>query len=260
MGSELSALAKSVSALSKQLVDLQGDKPYDAEGKHPWPAKGTQPDAGDDEEIEAKPRTATSEVQRPIQAMQKSKKVISKHYMENMDKEHHDYHMKDDMKDDVVDNYNVEEEPLDNNPPPVEEEGAAEYPMQEDEYKAEKNEVQLMRKQLADIQKQLNKVGEENQALKKGMEKQVNKTVEERLSKMGYRKVQGNQPQVKTLGLNSDVDIRKSQTNSPSIQTNPTQNDIIEQLSDVSFSALLNAREALGQGNTSGIPKELLGQ
>ena len=107
------------------------------------------------------------------------------------------------------------------------------------------DEIVTMKKQLEDLQKQ---VAGYQEAIKKSEDGEV----VQRLERMGFREEKGLQaPKIipdATLGVESETFISKAEE----------QEDIVDQLSKLSFRDLRTLQERVQSGDTEGIPTELL--
>ena len=120
---------------------------------------------------------------------------------------------------------------------PVEEKG-----MDEDD-EDESDEMKSMAKQIAKLQKEL-------EATKGNMQKAVTAEAESRLRKMGFREENGlKAPQIAN-GLGVD--------NTPLVKSSDNA-DVAGQLADLSYKQLRDLQHQIEQGNTDGVPRELLG-
>lgn len=216
-----------IAGVVKQVMELNSDKEAKVGGTD-WPMDANP--AGEDGEVKAKVRTATSEVQKPIQAM----------------------HNKGGMyKDDVVGDEEIVEDgameqPTVHDDYPMEEEDERDVPGMA-EYKALLNQFQSMSKEM--------------DALKKSIPSMIAKTRDETLAKTGYRVERGLSAPKRIEGSNapkplgaSPAPIAKSETNGE---------DVVERLSNLSHNALADirrkigwAREAQGVGQDVGLTAE----
>ena len=219
-------LTKSITeTIQKQTQDLHGDQSHSVTGKYKWPAFEGK---GDDESSKAKLRSDTTEVQKPIQAMEK-------HMI--MDEQGHEHGHAEEEKE-VMEETPMEA-PVDE--VPVEEE----YPKEEEE---DLDEMKAMYKAMKSVQKELSE-------LKKSMpieiQKQAKVLADTQLKQMGWNKEQSRSPKRtgSPLGLNDPAPIKKG--------SNP--DDVVEELAKLSFSELGGMYIAKKSGITDGLPKELLG-
>ena len=107
------------------------------------------------------------------------------------------------------------------------------------------DEFVAMKKQLEDLQKQV-------AGYQESIKKSTDGEVVERLERMGFREETGLQaPRIipdETLGTESETFISKAQE----------QEDVVDQLSKLSFRELRTLQERVQSGDTEGIPTELL--
>jgi hypothetical protein len=109
----------------------------------------------------------------------------------------------------------------------------------------DQDEIVAMKKQLEELQKQVS-------GYQEGIQKSTDSQVAERLERMGFREENGlAAPKIlpdNTLGVEGDSFISKA--NEPE--------DVVEQLSKLSFKELRVLQERVQSGDTEGIPTELL--
>lgn len=114
-----------------------------------------------------------------------------------------------------------------------------------DEDEEDQDEIVAMKKQLEELQKQVS-------GYQEGIQKSTDSQVAERLERMGFREENGlAAPKIlpdSTLGVEGDSFISKSE------QTE----DVVDQLSKLSFKELRVLQERVQSGDTEGIPTELL--
>ena len=201
-------------------------------------------DGGDeDKQVAAKDTNDTGDVQKPIQAMIKTQVVseLKKHFL----KEHEAQYNNEDadaLEEEVMEEpvEEVMEEPMDmveKEAHEDEDEGAAEYPMEEEEVDADTLKMMKgLQKQLKNLEANIpNMVMEKAQELS-----------EAQLLKSGFRKERSRQPQVTSMGLDAnDYAISKS-ADSPEFDIN-----------QVSFSDLYNAKMKRDAEGTDGLPQDL---
>ena len=202
-------------------------------------------DGGDeDKQVPAKDTNDTGDVQKPIQAMIKTQVVseLKKHFLKEHEAQYNNEEA-DDLEEEVMEEpiEEVMEESMDM----VEkeghdlEEGAAEYPMEEEEVDAD------TLKMMKGLQKQLKNLEANipNLVMEKAQEMS-----DAQLLKSGFRKEQSRQPQVTSLAMGLDADdyaISKS-SDSPDFDINK-----------VSFSDLYNAKMKRDSEGTDGLPQDL---
>jgi hypothetical protein len=200
----------------------------------------------EDKQKDAKDTNDTSKVQQPIQAMLKQLQGqvtnLQKHFL----KEHADLYQNDEAKEEVLggeeEMVEMQEEPI---VPPMEEEGSAEYPMEEDAFEDE--DMIKMAKMVKSLSKQV-------ASLKKGIgtasETKAKVMAESTLKQQGWNKETSRTPRLtgnNTMGLD-DQPIRKSQDNA----------DVADQLSTLSWNELTRMYQAKRSGNTDGLPREVI--
>jgi hypothetical protein len=114
-----------------------------------------------------------------------------------------------------------------------------------DEDEEDQDEIVAMKKQLEELQKQVS-------GYQEGIQKSTDSQVAERLERMGFREENGlAAPKIlpdNTLGVEGDSFISKA--NEPE--------DVVDQLSKLSFKELRVLQERVQSGDTDGIPTELL--
>lgn len=116
---------------------------------------------------------------------------------------------------------------------------------EDDDKRAQDETVMGMKKQLEDLQKQV-------AGYQAGIQKSNDAEVVDRLERMGFREETGLQaprmiPEA-TLGTEGETFISKAQE----------QDDVVDQLSKLSFRELRTLQERVQSGDTEGIPTELL--
>lgn len=210
------------------MADLHGGGSKSVGGEDQWPMSGRTRVEDREENNSALDDQDTESVQTPlsagpIEAMEKRKQVEKRRYSKMEKKEEWD------DGDEVAD--------------VVGDEGAEEYPM--DEEPGEDVDVNAMYKAMKAMQKEL----AENKA---NMEKTIQKETEKRLQKMGFREETGlvgpRAITKSTLGNDPDKKIVKAAT---------SRDEVVDQLKDMSWGALLEMREKHSEGETNGLPDEL---
>ena len=197
-------------------------------------ATGGTPANADDSESKVDPTTKIEEQQNTIQAARLKKQENGNDEEEDDEEIANTYKGRGMAKDDDVDD--EEEEAMDI---PVEEKGMDEEEEDDDE---DANNILAMRKQLANMKKEL-------KATKAGMQKAVKTEAESRLRKMGFREETGLQaPKLKHgLGLDATPIVKSGNT------------DTADQLADLSYKELRLLQQKVESGDTDGVPQELLG-
>jgi hypothetical protein len=236
---EKAQLVKEIaSSVIKQLVDLQGDKPVEVGKKYKWPME--QSDS--DDAVEVKPRTATTEVQRPLQAMKLKKhdeEVDEEEEIEMSYKDEHDVELDAEVEEEVA---SLEDEVED-------------YPMDEiDEEEDDEviEEMRLMRKQMTSLRKMNQQLQKQLDGVGDSFQSATDKKADSLMQKMGYRKENSTAPRLVTPQTVSRGDV-------PIVKAEVQSADVADQLSDLSWSEVWNLRLAKMSGDTDGLPKELLG-
>ena len=114
-----------------------------------------------------------------------------------------------------------------------------------EEEEEDQDEIVAMKKQLEELQKQV-------AGYQEGIQKSTDSQVAERLERMGFREENGlAAPKIlpdATLGVENDSFISKAEETE----------DVVEQLSKLSFRELRTLQERVQSGDTEGIPTELL--
>mgnify|MGYP003135618114 CR=1 FL=1 len=214
-------------------LDVSGDERKAA-------ATGGTPANADDSESKVDPTHKIEEQQNTIQAARLKKQGNTMDETEDtlVDEDEDEeiantYKGRGMAKDDDSDD---EEEAMDI---PVEEKGMDEDEEDDDE---DANNILAMRKQLANMKKEL-------KATKAGMQKAVKTEAESRLRKMGFREETGLQaPKLKHgLGLDATPIVKSGNA------------DTADQLADLSYKELRLLQQKVESGDTDGVPQELLG-
>ena len=225
--SERNMLIKDIA--SEVVAFLKADMGMDVDGSKVRSAAKSGA-AHDDTEKPAKVSTKIEDQQATIQAMRKQEEEEEEEeettkggYMKTHDPSHED---DEDM----------------------EKEGADEYPAEEEEPEFEEEE-KSMQKQLITLRKQL-------AGFKNDMDSRIQNETENRLRKMGFREENGLQkPQridrnAAPIGTDGTTFIAKSAQ---------SQDEVVDQLASLSYKQLRDMQVAIQQGETEGIPRELLG-
>ena len=215
-----------VKELAMAVADvLKADQGMDVDGTKERKAKTTGGSASrsDDSESAANITSKIEDQQAVIQAMRKG----------------------DDDKDDD-DDYVDEEKantPNDDEDVPEDEEATKAYSKAGDDDEDEDDEMKSMQKELDSLRKQLADV-------QGNLEKAVQTESENRLRKMGFREETGlvAPKQTHPLGTDGTTPIVKS----------TTSNETVDQLVDLSYGELRRLQQRIQIGDTDGIPRELL--
>jgi len=227
-----------IQSLTKENMELNADKFESVSHSDIF-----EKDGGDeDKQVDVALRNETNEVQKPIQAMMKELVTMSasiadlkKHFL----KEHADLYEHDETKEEVMgdDEMGMDEPDVPMPDMGMDEEAEDEYPMDEnEEYKMVKS-----------LKKEIN-------ALKKSfdgaVENKAKQLAESTLKRNGWNKETSKQPRLiknTTMGLDENPIIKSQNTE-----------EIVDQLSSMSWGELANLRHKKLTGNTDGIPQELL--
>jgi hypothetical protein len=227
--SERSMLIKEIAS---EVVGILKQGGMDVDGTKVRSAAKTGKSGADDAEKPVNIKSNIADQQATIQAMRKQNE-------EEEEEDEEEFPVKGGyMKTHVPGHEDDEDEEM-------EKEGADEYPAEEEEPEIE--EEKSMRKQLISLRKQL--AGFQN-----GMDTKIQKEAESRLRKMGFREENGLQrPQLidrnAPIGTDGTTFIAKA----------AQQDDVVDQLANLSYKQLRDMQMAIHSGNTEGIPRELLG-
>ena len=223
-------------ALVKELATavasvLKADQGMDVDGSKERKAKTTGGSSGkaDDSESAANISSKIEDQQNTIQAMKKAD--------DDDDKENDEY----------VYEKKAADAPDDKEDVPEDEDAtkAMKYKAGDDDDKDDDeamDEMKSMQKELDNLRKQLASV-------EGGLEKAIQTESEDRLRKMGFREETGLvAPQLSALGTDGTTPIVKSATGG----------DTVDQLTNLSYGELRNLQMRIQNGDTTGVPKELL--
>ena len=240
---EKSELVKAVASEVVSMIKAEGgENPLgmDVDGAKERKAKTITQPQYDDAQNAANPTTKIEDQQATIQAADmdddddEEKAMKKDHHLEDDDKEKAmkmggaGMKMKADEDDD--DN-GSDEKPVDK---------ADDDDEDDDGMKAMRKELDALRKTVA--------------AYEANMEKAVEEQSEARLRKMGFREENGLQ---RPALLNQDALGTDGTT--PIVKANATSGDVVEDLSGLSYKQLRDLQHKIDQGDTSGVPRELLG-
>ena len=236
---EKSQLIKEITtSVVKQLMDLQGDKAVEvgSDTKHPK-------DSDSDDAVEAKPRTATNEVQRPLQAMKLRKHdEVEEEEIEMAYKDHHGEDVEEEIEEAMEEEIEAQEDDI-----------SDEYPMDEEEDDEEGiEEMRLMRKQMSALRKMNSQLQKQIDGIGNSFDSASDRKADALMQKMGYRKEQSPSPRLVTPQTIAPADV-------PIVKGEAQSADVADQLSDLSWSEVWNLRLAKMNGETDGLPKALLG-
>ena len=216
-------LVKSIATQVLSVIKQETDNGLDVSGgERKAKSTGGTPQNSDDSESAASPTTKIEDQQNTIQASLRKEEDEEE---EEAEKGGMAYKQDDDEADDEAADL-----------PETAEKGY-------DEDDDEEDEIKSMRKQIAKLQKEID-------ATQGNMQKAVTAEAEGRLRKMGFREENGlRAPQI-TNGLGVD--------NTPLVKSQ-MDGDVAGQLADLSYKQLRDLQHQIEQGNTEGVPRELLG-
>ena len=236
---EKSELVKAVASEVVSMIKAEGgENPLgmDVDGAKERKAKTITQPQYDDAQNAANPTTKIEDQQATIQAADmdddddEEKAMKKDHHLEDDDKEKAMKMGGAGMKmkaDDDDDDNGSDEKPV----------AKAE---DDDGMKAMRKELDALRKTVA--------------AYEANMEKAVEEQSEARLRKMGFREENGLQ---RPALLNQDALGTDGTT--PIVKANATSGDVVEDLSGLSYKQLRDLQHKIDQGDTAGVPRELLG-
>ena len=240
---EKSELVKAVASEVVSMIKAEGgENPLgmDVDGAKERKAKTITQPQYDDAQNAANPTTKIEDQQATIQAADmdddddEEKAMKKDHHLEDDDKEKAMKMGGAGMKmkaDDDDDDNGSDEKPVDK---------ADDDDEDDDGMKAMRKELDALRKTDA--------------AYEANMEKAVEEQSEARLRKMGFREENGLQ---RPALLNQDALGTDGTT--PIVKANATSGDVVEDLSGLSYKQLRDLQHKIDQGDTAGVPRELLG-
>ena len=244
---EKSELVKAVASEVVSMIKAEGgENPLgmDVDGAKERKAKTITQPQYDDAQNAANPTTKIEDQQATIQAADMDddddeKKAMTKDHVpgHNSEDDEKEKAMKmggAGMKmkaDDDDDDNGSDEKPVDK---------ADDDDEDDDGMKAMRKELDALRKTVA--------------AYEANMEKAVEEQSEARLRKMGFREENGLQ---RPTLLNKDALGTDGTT--PIVKANATSGDVVEDLSGLSYKQLRDLQHKIDQGDTAGVPRELLG-
>ena len=241
---EKSELVKAVASEVVSMIKAEGgENPLgmDVDGAKERKAKTITQPQYDDAQNAANPTTKIEDQQATIQAADmeddddEEKAMKKDHQLEDDDKEKAMKMGGAGMKmkaDDDDDDNGSDEKPV--------EKVADDDDEDDDGMKAMRKELDALRKTVA--------------AYEANMEKAVEEQSEARLRKMGFREENGLQ---RPALLNQDALGTDGTT--PIVKANATSGDVVEDLSGLSYKQLRDLQHKIDQGDTAGVPRELLG-
>lgn len=234
---EKSELVKAVASEVVSMIKAEGgENPLgmDVDGAKERKAKTITQPQYDDAQNAANPTTKIEDQQATIQAADmdddEDEKSKAMHKAEEDEEKEKAMKMKFKADDDDDDN-GSDEEPVDK---------ADDDDEDDDGMKAMRKELDALRKTVA--------------AYEANMEKAVEEQSEARLRKMGFREENGLQ---RPALLNQDALGTDGTT--PIVKANATSGDVVEDLSGLSYKQLRDLQHKIDQGDTAGVPRELLG-
>ena len=224
-------------ALVKELATavasvLKADQGMDVDGSKERKAKTTGGSSGkaDDSESAANISSKIEDQHNTIQAMKKAD--------DDDDKENDEY----------VDEKKAADAPDDKEDVPEDEDAtkAMKYKAGDDD--DDKDDDEAM-DEMKSMQKELDNLRKQLAAVEGGLEKAIQTESEDRLRKMGFREETGLvAPQLSALGTDGTTPIVKSAAGG----------DTVDQLTNLSYGELRNLQMRIQNGDTTGVPKELL--
>ena len=221
IAAEVKAVLKAEEGDSYAGSDASGDeRKADPTGGTPQSADDSSSDADIDANIEEQQNT----IQAAYHGDDEDKKEKGMHKGHDDDDKEEKGMYKDDDDDEAADE-------------PVDEKGMDDDDDDSDDMKAMKKQLETLKKQLAETEANI--------------QKSVQAESEARLRKMGFREETGLQAPkvVNSFGIDDTTPIQKSTATA----------DTAGQLAELSYSELRRMQHQIEQGNTDGVPRELLG-
>ena len=240
---EKSELVKAVASEVVSMIKAEGgENPLgmDVDGAKERKAKTITQPQYDDAQNAANPTTKIEDQQATIQAAdmdddddkkEKAGGMVSKEHVPGHDSDDDEKEKGMKFKADDDDDNGSDEKPV---------EKVADDDEDDDGMKAMRKELDALRKTVA--------------AYEANMEKAVEEQSEARLRKMGFREENGLQ---RPALLNQDALGTDGTT--PIVKANATSGDVVEDLSGLSYKQLRDLQHKIDQGDTAGVPRELLG-
>lgn len=241
---EKSELVKAVASEVVTMLKAEGgENPLgmDVDGAKERKAKTITQPQYDDAQNAANPTTKIEDQQATIQAAdmdddddkkEKAGGMVSKDHVPGHDSDDDEKEKGMKFKADDDDDNGSDEKPV--------EKVADDDDEDDDGMKAMRKELDALRKTVA--------------AYEANMEKAVEEQSEARLRKMGFREENGLQ---RPALLNQDALGTDGTT--PIVKANATSGDVVEDLSGLSYKQLRDLQHKIDQGDTAGVPRELLG-
>lgn len=240
---EKSELVKAVASEVVSMIKAEGgENPLgmDVDGAKERKAKTITQPQYDDAQNAANPTTKIEDQQATIQAAdmdddddkkEKAGGMVSKDHVPGHDSDDDEKEKGMKFKADDDDDNGSDEKPV---------EKVADDDEDDDGMKAMRKELDALRKTVA--------------AYEANMEKAIEEQSEARLRKMGFREENGLQ---RPALLNQDALGTDGTT--PIVKANATSGDVVEDLSGLSYKQLRDLQHKIDQGDTAGVPRELLG-
>ena len=241
---EKSELVKAVASEVVSMIKAEGgENPLglDVDGAKERKAKTITQPQYDDAQNAANPTTNIEDQQATIQAADMDdddddKKAMTKDHVPGHDSD-------DDEKEKAMKmKFKAEDDDDDN--------GADEKPVDKADDDDDKDDdgMKAMRKELDALRKTV-------AAYEANMEKSIEEQSEARLRKMGFREENGLQ---RPALLNQESALGTDGT-TPIVKANASSGDVVEDLSGLSYKQLRDLQHKIDSGDTTGVPRELLG-
>ena len=126
--------------------------------------------------------------------------------------------------------------------------GTDEYPMEEDEKDEDEEEMKSFTPAIRKALKEAKTAVKELAELKKAIPNMIKEAADARLQKQGWREEKSTAPRTKSLGVETELPLKKSDEKSP---------DVVEELMKLSYRDLNRIQIAMQTGATDGLPEEL---
>jgi|TARA_R110000744_G_scaffold25305_5_gene62896 hypothetical protein len=240
---EKSDLVKAVASEVVSMIKAEGgENPLgmDVDGAKERKAKSITQPQYDDAQNAANPTTNIEDQQATIQAADMDddddeKKAMTKNHIPG-------HNSDDDEKKAMKMKFKAEDDEDDN--------GSDEKPVDkaDDDDETDDDGMKAMRKELDALRKTV-------AAYEANMEKSIEEQSESRLRKMGFREENGLQ---RPSLLNQEQALGTDGT-TPIVKANASSGDVVEDLSGLSYKQLRNLQHKIDSGDTTGVPRELLG-
>lgn len=240
---EKSDLVKAVASEVVSMIKAEGgENPLgmDVDGAKERKAKSITQPQYDDAQNAANPTTNIEDQQATIQAADMDddddeKKAMTKNHIPG-------HNSDDDEKKAMKMKFKAEDDEDDN--------GSDEKPVDkaDDDDETDDDGMKAMRKELDALRKTV-------AAYEANMEKSIEEQSESRLRKMGFREENGLQ---RPSLLNQEQALGTDGT-TPIVKANASSGDVVEDLSGLSYKQLRDLQHKIDSGDTTGVPRELLG-